>query len=60
MSETGFPLSWKMMETMENEKIESRPGKVMEKNKLAKSHGKVMDFFYFSQISVTFVDYVHF
>ena len=35
-----FPRSWK---TMENKK-KSRPGKVMENENLAKSHGKVMEF----------------
>ena len=32
----GHGKSWK---TMENEKIKSRPGKVMENENLAKSHG---------------------
>ena len=37
----GHGKSWK---TMENEKIKSRPGKVMANENLAKSHGKVMEF----------------
>ena len=36
---------------MENEKIKSRPGKIMENENLAKSHEKGMNFD-FSQISV--------
>ena len=36
---------------MENEKIESRPGKVTENENLAKSHGKVMEFGFFTNIS---------
>ena len=43
----GHGKSWK---TMENEKIKSRPGKVMENENLAKSHGKE-----FSQISRIFL-----
>ena len=36
---------------MENKKIESRPGKVTENENLAKSHGKVMEFGFFTNIS---------
>ena len=35
---------------MEDEKIKSRPGKVMENENLAKSHGKVMEFWIFINI----------
>ena len=38
---------------MEKEKIKSRPGTIMEIEKLAKSHGKVMEFI-FLQISLAF------
>ena len=38
---TGCPLLW---ETMKKEKIKSRPGKVMENENLAKSHG-ILNFF---------------
>ena len=35
---------------MENEKIKSRPGKVMENENVAKSHGKVMEFCIFISV----------
>ena len=44
---TGFPRSWK---TMENLKIKSRPGNVMENEHLAKSHGKIMEFLTFTNV----------
>ena len=37
----GHEKSWK---TMENEKIKSRPGKIMKNENLAKSHRKDMEF----------------
>ena len=36
---------------MENEKIKSRPGKVMENEYLAKGFEKVMEFLFFTNIS---------
>ena len=43
---TGFPRSWKIMENHGNEKIKFKPGKVIENENLAKSYGKVIEFFF--------------
>ena len=59
MENQGKP--WKM------KKIKSRSGKVMENDNLAKSYGKVMKFYIFTNVSMSlifplgkYVDYIHF
>ena len=48
-----FILSARVRKTgfMENERIKSRPGKVIENDNLAKSHGNVMEFKIFTNVS---------
>ena len=39
------------MKTIENDKIKSRPEKIMENANLAKNHGKVLEFRTFTNVS---------